>query len=539
MVVFPSRVDFDSWEKLGNPGWGWDAMAPCFRKFHTYTEPPAQLREDLMLGYMDTSAQGSDGPLHVSFGSGVGMPPFNVAWPRAWAAIHGEMQGDPVTGTATGAFNNAASMNPLTMERSHAGNAYLSDEVTARPNLRVVTEAHVTKILLVKTQDGSAVVKATGVEFTSRDGETRRVHARREVVLAAGALHTPKLLELSGIGSKDLLARHGIACHVDNPGVGENVQDHGFVPYSWEVADPLTSADQLRNPDVAKAMMEAYTTAKAGPFTLHTLSSAFLPLMSMGGDDDDGDDGDDGLAPGGSPAAVLRSLVEQYGGDDDDDDATAPGPASSRKQQFAVLRDQLAAADHCSAQYTLAPFQITPQAGPSPQQVFGMKEDGYYVSMVAVLNHPFSRGRTHIRSADPRDPPSYDPRAVTHPLDLELHARHALFLETLRDAAPLRALFRPGGRRLHSGGRRVETLDQAKETVREGYTPHYHVCGSAAMLPRDEGGVVDCELRVYGVEGLRVVDASIFPLIPRGNIQTDVYAVAEKAAEILTRAYAK
>lgn len=514
MVVFPSRSDFDSWEKLGNPGWGWDAMAPFFRKFHTYTEPPQQLREELMLDYMAKEAQGSDGPIHVSFGSGVDMPPFNVAWPRAWAAINGKLQGDPVTGTATGGFNNTGTINPFTMERSHAGNAYLSEEVTQRPNLRVVTEAHVTKILLVKNQDG--IVKATGVEFRDKGGEKRQVRAQREVVLAAGALHTPKLLELSGIGNKDVLARYDIPCHVNNPNVGENIQDHGFVPYSWEVADPLTSADQLRDPEVVKTIMEAYMTAKAGPFTLHTLSSAFLPLMS------------ESLAPG-----TVRSLVEQYV------DSTPASSSPMLKKQFAVLRDQVTAPDNCSAQYTLAPFQITPQAGPYPQQVFGMKEDGFYVSIVAVLNHPFSRGSTHIQSGDPREPPAYDPKTMTHPLDLELHGRHTLFLETLRDTPPLRPLFKAGGRRLHNSGRRVESLDQAKETVRAGYTPHYHVCGSTAMLPREEGGVVDRNLRVYGVEGLRVVDASVFPLIPRGNIQADVYAVAEKAAEILAEAHVR
>lgn len=501
MVIFPSRSDLDSWERLGNPGWGWDAMAPYFRKFHTYTEPPRSLKNELMLDYMNKEAQGSDGPIHVSYGSGVGMPPFNVAWPKAWAAINGDMQGDPVTGTAVGGFNNTATMNPVSMERSHAGNAYLTEQVAERPNLRIVTEAHVTRVLLAQNEDGS--VRATGVEFRGRDDQARQIKARHEVVLAAGALNTPKLLELSGVGNKDVLARHGISCLVDNPNVGENVQDHGFVPYSWEVADPLTSGDQLRSPEVVKAVMEAFATAKAGPFTLHTLSSAFVPLT----------------------AGRVGPLVEGHF-----ESGSVPAVL---KKQFEVLLDQVVAPDDCSAQYTLAPFQITPRAGSSPQQVFGMKEDGFYVSMVAVLNHPFSRGSTHIQSSDPAKSPMFDPKAVTHPLDLELHGRHALFLETLRDTSPLRQLFKEDGRRIHNGGRRVDTLDQAKETVKDGYTPHYHVCGSAAMMPRESGGVVDSKLRVYGVQRLRVVDASIFPLIPRGNIQTDVYAVAEKAAEIL------
>lgn len=518
MVIFPSKSDFDSWEKLGNSGWGWDGMASYFRKFHTYHEPPQKLKEELTLDYVDTEAQGSDGPIQVSYGCGVGLPPFNMAWPKAWAAATEKMHGDPVTGTAVGGFNNTGTIDPIAMKRSHAGNSYLSQEVADRPNLRVVTEAHATKISIAENKDDN--VKATGVEYVTKDGLRHQVHAKYEVVLAAGALHTPKLLELSGIGNKDILERHDIHCWVDNPGVGENVQDHGFVPYSWEVADPLTSGDQLRNPEVVQAAMQAYETAKAGPFALHALASAFVPLMKTSDDP--------------VPTETLKSLMAEHVDHE-------PTPSSSSlptgQKSVAILRDHVMSPGHCSAQYTLAPFQLTPEVGPSPQDVFGMSQEGFYASIVAVLSNPFSRGSTHVQSTDPHAPPEYDPKALSHPLDLELLARHALFLESLRDTSPLMELFLAGGRRLHNGGRRVSTLEEARETARARYTPHYHICGSAAMMPREDGGVVDSELRVYGVEGLRVVDASLFPLIPRGNIQADVYAVAEKAADILLDAY--
>lgn len=510
MVIYPSRSGFDSWEKLGNPGWGWQSMAPYFRKFHTYTAPGSQTQEDLMLDYVVKDAQGTNGPLQISYGSGAGYPPFNSAWPRTWSNLNRKLIGDPISGVAVGSFNNPATLDPTTKERSHAGNAYLSEEVSSRKNLRVVTEALVSKVVLEKGSNG--VVKATGVEFKAKDGKTRRVIADHEVIVAAGTIKTPQVLELSGIGSAEILRKHGIECLVDNPNVGENLQDHGFVPFSWEVADPATSGDQMRNPEVVQMALGAYTTAKAGPLSTHALASAFLPLQNQDL----------------SPASVDELLPAHFD--------THPAPAALKKQ-YEVLREQIRAADDCSAQYTLAPFQITPGADPSPQATFGMKEDGFYASMVAVLNHPFSRGSVHIRSADPEAAPVLDPRTMSHPLDLELHARHALVLETLRDTSPLRELFKEGGRRIHNGGRRVQTLDEAKEAVRNGFTPHYHVCGTAAMLPRDEGGVVDPKLRVYGVEGLRVVDASLFPLIPRGNIQSDVYAVAERAAEILAEGW--
>lgn len=502
MVIYPSKSGFDTWAKLGNKGWAWSDMEQYFRKSHTYTAPSDKTKEDLMLDYVG-SGNGTSGPLQVSFGSGEGYTPFCQAWPRAWRNLHQPINGDPISGVSTGAFNNPATMHPETRERSHAGNAYFSDEIAKRPNLRVVTEALVHKVLLTKT---NGTFQATGVEFTAKDGQTRQITADHQVVLAAGAVKTPQLLELSGIGNKDILAKHNVPCLVDNPGVGENMQDHGYVPFSWEVADPMTSGDQLRNPAVMEALMGAFQAARAGPLSVNGLASAFLPLLEP---DEAGQ-----LTPA-SVSALLEKLDQT--------------PAA----QPALLREQICAPDECSAQYTLAPFQLNPEPSHAPATVYGMGTDGFYASMVAVLNHPFSRGATHLQSAAAAAPPLVDPRTMSHPLDLELHARHVLVLERLRETEPLKSLFKCGGRRLHNRGKRVETLEEAKSAVAERYTPHYHVCGTAAMMPREVGGVVDSELSVYGVRGLKVVDASVFPLIPRGNIQMSVYAVAEKAADIL------
>ncbi|KAI1204349.1 putative GMC oxidoreductase [Annulohypoxylon truncatum] len=500
MVIYPSKSGFDTWDKLGNRGWGWEIMESYFRKFHTFTEPQPKLKKEFMLDYL-SGVHGTDGPIQVSYGSEEGFPPFAQAWPRAWSALCKPIDGDPIAGTSIGAFNNAAALHPTTRERSHAGNTYFSDKVAQRPNLRVVTEAFVEKILFSQQTDNTNKPRATGATFVTKDGQTRQVTATREVILAAGAVKSPQLLELSGIGNKDVLAKHGINCLLNNPNIGENLQDHGFVPFSWEVADPTSSGDQMRDPSVVGAVMSAYQETKAGPLSVNALASAFFPLQ------------DQDL----TPVSVSQLLSEL-------------GQADVEPR---VLREQICTPGECSAQFTLAPFQLNPFPGDSPSQIFGLGTEGFYASIVAVLNHPFSRGSVHIQSADPRSSPVVDPRAMSHPLDLELHARHVLLLEKIRDTSPLRELFKEGGRRLHNGGRRVETLDQAKEAVKNGYTPHYHVCGTTAMLPRESGGVVDSKLRVYGVDGLRIVDAGIFPLIPRGNIQSSVYAVAERAADLI------
>ncbi|KAI0837761.1 putative GMC oxidoreductase [Hypoxylon sp. FL0890] len=500
MVIYPSKSGFNTWEKSGNPGWGWETMKSYFRKFHTFTEPQEKLKKEFMLDYL-TGAHGTDGPIQISYGSEEGFPPFLQAWPRAWSTLCKPIDGDPISGVAVGAFNNAATLHPTTRERSHAGNAYFSDKVARRPNLRVITEALVEKILLTRETGDSSNLRATGVTLVGKDGQRQQVSARREVILAAGAIKSPQLLELSGIGSKKVLEKHGIECLLDNPNVGENLQDHGFVPFSWEVADPMTSGDQMRNPSVVEAAMGAFQEARAGPLSVHPLASAFFPLQSQDL----------------KPISVSQLLSDV-------------GQAEAEPRE---LREQICAPGDCSAQFILAPFQLNPFPADNPSQMYGLGTEGFYASIVAVLNHPFSRGSVHIQSANPRSPPIVDPRAMTHPLDLELHARHVLLLEKIRDTPPLRELFKEGGRRLHNDGQRVETLDQAKEAVRNRYTPHYHVCGTAAMMPRESSGVVDPKLRVYGVDGLRIVDASIFPLIPRGNIQSSVYAVAERAADII------
>ncbi|KAH8647825.1 hypothetical protein BX600DRAFT_484413 [Xylariales sp. PMI_506] len=510
MVIYPTQSDFNAWEEMGNPDWGWKTMEGYFRKYQTFTEPQAKLKEELMLDYLEPSSHGTDGPIQVSYGSEDGFPPFSQAWPRAWAALYGKpINEDPIKGAAAGAFNNAASLHPKTRERSHAGNAYFSETVAQRPNLRVVTEALVEKILFTE-QAGADKIRATGVTFVGKDRISRSVSATKEVILAAGVVKTPQLLELSGIGSKEVLAKHGIDCLLDNPNVGENLQDHGYVPFSWEVADPLTSGDQMRDPKVIEAVMGAYQQAKAGPLSVNALASAYFPLQEVVASAV----GQEGLL---KPVSVSQLL-----------DDLGQGQAEPK-----VLREHICSPGNNSAQFTLAPFQINAFPGELPSHIYGLGTEGLYVSMVAVLNHPFSRGSVHLRSSDPASQPVLDPRTLSHPIDLELHARHVLLLEKLRDTSPLRELFKEGGRRLHNNGQRVETLDEAKEAVRTRYTPHYHLCGTAAMLPRQAGGVVDSKLRVYGVENLRIVDASVFPLIPSGNIQSSVYAVAERAADIL------
>lgn len=155
-------------------------------------------------------------------------------------------------------------------------------------------------------------------------------------------------------------------------------------------------------------------------------------------------------------------------------------------------------------------------------------DTGNWITICSMLSHPLSAGSVHITSADPDTHPKIDFGYYTHPLDLEIHARHIQALEKIAKTEPLASYIKPGGRRSPSR-HSTDTVDEAKELVRSFATTNYHPCSSCSM-----GSVVDSRLNVVGVQGLRVVDASVMPLIPRGNIIATVYAVAERAADIIS-----
>jgi len=168
---------------------------------------------------------------------------------------------------------------------------------------------------------------------------------------------------------------------------------------------------------------------------------------------------------------------------------------------------------------------------------------GGYATLLAVSTHMFSRGSVHIQSANPLAYPRIDPNYMSHPLDAEMMARAILHARKLLRTEPLASNFQkdeneelipiPG----HNGDiHDPKTLEEAKEYVRRNCFTCYHPIGTASMLPREEGGVVDNELRVYGTKNLRVIDASIFPLHVQGNIMSLVYATAERGADIIKAA---
>ncbi|CAK7227111.1 hypothetical protein SCUCBS95973_006432 [Sporothrix curviconia] len=523
LAVWPSRAILDAWGALGNDGWSWDAMEPYLRRCCKTAPPSASAVEHCKLDehYDAAISAAESGPVHVSFGDSYG--PNNAAWFEAFASLGLKMTADPRSGRGVGAFQPGATVDPVTKTRCHAGVAHLPAAVlAARPNLVVLTETVATQVLTSKSADGADIV-ATGVRvqpYGSSNGNAAAAPAteytaRREVVLCAGALHSPALLELSGIGDAARLQKLGIPVVVDNADVGEHMQDHPMLAQSFEAAPTTASFDQLRDPAVAGAVFAQYQTSRSGPLSMSGLSCAYLPVVDREGI----------VAP-----AERRKLFADAG-------AT---PAKTTAEERRVVEELLAAPDEPAVQLMLMPMQLHADAAETPG-VISPTTPGNYISIATMLNHPLSRGHVHIVSADPAVKPEWDPRYVSDPLDLEILARAARFNETVVATKPIAALLAGPAppARLPPTPATAESLDDARQIVRSSLISVFHVSGSCRMAPRSQGGVVDHRLRVHGVRGLRVADASVFPLEPLGNILMTVYAVAERAADLIKEDHKK
>ncbi|KAK1966040.1 GMC oxidoreductase [Colletotrichum sublineola] len=486
----PSRRDVDNWGDLGNKAWSWDALAPYFRKSEAFVAPSAQQKSDLRLDYVDPGVHGTSGPIANEFPKL--YSPFLEAWPRTMEKLALGVNGDPRDGKALGGYVNLLNINNAT--RSYAANAYLGP-ARQRTNLKVMTESHVSKILFKNAKNG---IQATGVTWT-RGTEKVEAIAAREVILAAGSIASPQLLELSGIGSRDILEKHGIEVLVDNPNVGENLQDHVYVPLGFAVKQGLPTNEDYSNATYFQEQLDLYLQTKTGRLSSAGASSALLSLGQ--------------IAPtlNLDPPSLKSSI---------------PGLA---EQYRLVARDLKSEA---IAQQLTIEGGISPQFSSDTTKLFNAGSSGNFLSVLGVLEHPLSRGSIHIQSTDATVHPEIDPRYLSNPLDVELLKTIALHLQTVARTKPLSDLLQGDGTVFQPGYHEL-TEQNVEDWVRNSMQSEYHPCGTCAISPKEKGGVVDEKFKVYGVKNLRVVDASVFPLIPRANIQSLVYAVAERAADFI------
>ncbi|MBI1218133.1 MAG: choline dehydrogenase [Rhodobacteraceae bacterium] len=440
VFVRGQRSDFDGWRDLGNPGWGWADVLPYFRKMETN-----DAGED--------AYRGGTGPLHVATVSRDHHPlcqNFLAAGRELQVPINPDFNGADLEGVGAYQTTTKGGM------RMSAARAYIRP-AARRANLRIETRAQVTQVHF----DGR---RATGVSF-SQNGTARRVGARREVILAAGAINSPQLLQLSGVGPARLLRDNGIAVVHAAEGVGRNLQDHLCIDHLFRSKVP-TLNDQLY-PWWGKLLHGLrYVLTRRGPLS--------LSLNQAGG--------------------FVRSRP----------DLTEPDI-----QLF-----------FSPVSYTKAPPGKRPLMNPDPFP-------GFLLSAQPV--RPTSRGHLQIRSADPLDPPAIHPNYLSTDHDLReiLEASRLIrrFSEAPSLAAVIAAEIAPGPH--------IRTDAELIADARARAVTVFHPVGTCRMGPDPAADVTDARLRVHGLQGLRVADASIFPTLTSGNTNAPTIMVGEKAADLI------
>ena len=434
------REDYDDWAALpGCQGWSYDELLPYFKRSEHFDIKPGN------------SYHGNDGELNVTH---VAMKyPISELYIKAAESI-GIRRLDDINGET----QRGIGYMQVTMKdgrRWSSADAFLSAEVRKRPNLTIALKAAARRVLL----DGK---RAVGVEYQDGKGGVHRAGAKSEVVLCAGAYNSPPLLEMSGIGQRDVLEDLGVELLHELNGVGGNLQDHLQLWVQHAVKTKHTLSEDGKFPRVVLNVFR-YLFTKTGPLAF--------------------------------PAANVGAFV------------------SSETGGRPIFQ-----------------LHFTPGSGGMDEngKMVSTKESG--VNSTVCVIRPTSRGTVHARSRDPRDAPEIVHNYLSTERDRELSIE-GFKLQRRIYGAPT---FREHALEELVPGAHVQTDEEILEFWRSDSMSTYHPVGTAKMGPaEDPDAVVDNELRVHGIDGLRIVDASIFPLIPSGNTHAPVVAVADRAADLL------
>ncbi len=428
MYIRGHRADYDGWRDQGNQGWSFAEVLPYFKKSEHEERGASEYH-------------GIGGPLNVA-----DLRTVNPLT-RAFLAAAGEI-GLPATDDFNGPTLEGMSLTQVTQKqgkRHSTATAYLKPAL-GRPNLTVLTGAQATRILF----EGK---RAVGVAY-QQNGKEEQARAAREVILSGGAINSPQLLLLSGIGPAAQLMALGVPVVHDLPGVGQNLQDHLVAITAHSCTQPVTlaSAEKLNH-------ILSFLLFKNGPLTSNVAEAA----------------------------GFLKTRP------------TLPAP---------------------DLEMIFAPVYFIEHGFSNPP--------GHGFSIGAILLQPESRGSITLRSSDPLAPPAIQPNYLSTPADSKTLIEGVKLARRIAQAAAF-AAYR--GEEVVPGPN-AKTDQAIAEQIRQHAQTLYHPVGTCKM-GRDPLAVVDEYLRVRGVEGLRVVDASVMPTVPRGHTNAPTIMIAEKAADFI------
>ncbi len=434
LYVRGQPADYDHWRQLGNAGWAWEDVLPYFK------------RSEGRIGGADDPLHGRDGPLSVS--DITERHPLCEAYVNAAAEV-----GIPRTTDFNGASQEGVGYYQTNSKRGmrvSAARAFLKPAMK-RPNLRVITHALAERVLF-------AGRRATGVAFL-RDGEHETVRATREVILCGGAINTPQLLMLSGVGPAPHLEEMGIEVRHHLRGVGQNLQDHYQTRFAYRCTEAITVND---------------------------IMTSRLSMMKVG----------------------LQYLL------------TRRGPLSISAGQVGIF-----AKSHADLTAPDLQFHFIVFSADRPAE--GLHKFSGFTQNVCQLR-PESRGEILLKSNDSRMHPAILPNYLAEETD------QRVLVDGLKLSRAIAA--RPSMQHYISGeylpGEAVRSDDELLAYARAYGGTIYHPCGTAKM-GADAMAVVDDNLRVHGVSGLRVADASVMPSLISGNTNAACIMIGEKAADLI------
>ncbi|KAI0650509.1 GMC oxidoreductase [Trametes meyenii] len=487
--IKPAAAEIDDFERLGNPGWNWKNFEKYIHRTEGYFPPSEETQKNLSMKFEGWSL-GNNGPLEIAYPATIDPAERKVQQTLLNAGI--PLAPKPMNGDPAGVYYAPCTYNPATHTRSYAATAFYTPNKD-KSNFTVLVSAHVNRVI---PASGDSEFTAESVEF-EHEGQIYTVRANKEVILSAGALKSPQLLELSGIGNPNVLRKIGIPTKVDLPGVGQNVQEHMLVAVSFELREDVkfNTMDLLADPDVMNEHLKLHASG-SGIFTTGIIGFTFAKLHEI------------------SPRAndIIKATEEKIL-------KNANNYPPGLLEQYKISLERLKNAPGC--EFISFPGMCSK---PNPPE-----KGKRYVSFYVGLNHAFSRGTIHSVSKNPQEDAEFDPRYFEEEVDLQVWVEMVKFARSLQNISPLKDMTT---KELNPGPE-VQTDEEIVSWIKKTMTTTWHTAGSCSMLPKANGGVVDPELKVYGTKNLRVVDLSVVPLHFAAHPQANVYGLAEQAADIV------
>ncbi|WFD03091.1 hypothetical protein MOBT1_001780 [Malassezia obtusa] len=471
-----SRIEQNVWNDLAGGGWDWDTLLSAMKKSENFSPPRKSVGNAEHIQY-ESGSHGHNGPIHTSWPA-VSYAPIG-AFIESAQSVGIPINNDPYSGRNWGTYVSAATIKKSDWTRSYSRTGYI-DPVTKRSNLHILTGHRVTKIHFDRSNPSN--VAATGVEYAASSDEARHtVHANKEVIVSGGAINSPQILQLSGIGSKSLLNQHGIDVVVDLPGVGENLQDH-------------LSAGMSFNPKKRSYVPEARVTGDREKDSYVNTAVSYVGMDKLFK----------------NPDAIINRI--QGSVDDIVNNLDVPSQVKKgMRKSYEAIANRIFTSK-------VAPVEILGNV------MFGK------INIQAALQHPLSRGSVKIHTKNPFASPRIDAAYLAQDIDLTMLRQGFKLIRKIAQESPLKDLIEFE----ENPGDKVQSNDQWEDWIRQNGGTEYHPTGTCAMLPRGDGGVVGADLKVHGTRNLRVVDASVPPISLSAHLMSITYGIAEIAAEMIS-----